>query len=195
MALTTQDALEVARGISDTARRLLEQSGSLMPVAFLHSDYPGQRGLDVIGLPFHNEREKALAASHLRKAAKKKKATMAVQVQEAWLAVLDEQEAYYAAAEGVSASSHPKRKEVVWFIVELPGALYLGQVDIVRDEFGKPSFGPVEFKPVEPGEMAGRWIGILPGNEAFNEVISERVEQMGPGIREFYDQAREGMEP
>lgn len=179
---------EIVQEMAAIARKNFERDGHLMPIAFLHSDYPGQRGLDVIGLVYNGRGGPQAATEHLKKAARKKKADFVMVIQETWMLDNPSQQVRdRMGEEGLAPSDMPERIEGVMFFVETPGHVYQAHVRTIRTSEKSATFGPVELIELdEDKQAAGAFVGILPGNAHKGKLSREAYEQMSPSERKAF---------
>lgn len=148
---------DLLKGVIETARANLEYSGSLLPVFFIGNE----KTLNVVGAVFCNDREKDAASDAIRRMSKEIDADFVVFVTESWTIAPEHSEEFMLGIRNGKykrVSDHPKRQEIVSFIIETRLSDCVGIAKIETRSDGSKTFGEVEMKE---GENSGRFTHFL----------------------------------
>lgn len=126
-------------GIVVQARKNLEMSGRLLPVAFI---FGRDKTVHIVGCPWKDAEEKDEIVRSLQQFCRDKQAVAIAIVAEAWAVGEDD------IIGDAPPADQPKRKEIFTLYVETLDGYWAGHSDITRDAKGKPSFGEVKYEPM-----------------------------------------------
>jgi len=173
-------ALAFAKEMSDRAREIFMQEGTVEPVSFLvmpvnpMTGEPFEDGQQAaiccspgqFGIPSFDPNSRTLYCDLLRVLAQKTKATAVVMIQEIWIWKADKENAQMPHG---SLEFVPGRQEAVSMMFEhqqLGVKSMMWLAEITRDKDGKGTLGEFTEMPT-PDKAEGRFVGILPRKEAF----------------------------
>ncbi len=120
------------------ARKNLEMSGRLLPVAFI---FGGDKTVHIVGCPWADAKDKEEMVAGLRNFCREKQAQAIAILAEAWAVKQSEMVGDDPPAD------QPKRTEIISIYVETLDGFWIAHSDITRTD-GKPSFGELKFEPM-----------------------------------------------